>query len=202
MTATPQSEGARDRAVLETVRALTDGPCRECGATMCGHAAVLSLVLGYRNQPRCGTCLARELAETPAALAERALQWIRRRDCFMTGWQWASAREGHAGHLRPPCLWGEPVALDPAPAAGEPPPNADATWDAGDLGCGDLVLELRERLRALPGGAVLRLLALDPGAPEDIPAWCGLTGHVLLTARHPVYWIRRKPDGNEPGDRR
>jgi hypothetical protein len=29
----------------------------------------------------------------------------------------------------------------------------DAEWDAGDLGCGDLVLELRGRLRALEPGA-------------------------------------------------
>jgi tRNA 2-thiouridine synthesizing protein A len=73
---------------------------------------------------------------------------------------------------------------------GEPPP--DAAWDAGDLGCGDLVLELRIRLGDLPPGAVLHLTATDPGAPEDIPAWCRLTGHTLLEARHPGYWIRRR----------
>jgi tRNA 2-thiouridine synthesizing protein A len=41
-------------------------------------------------------------------------------------------------------------------------------------------------------GAVLRLIALDPGAPADIPAWCRLTGHALLDHAHPVYLIRRK----------
>ena len=69
---------------------------------------------------------------------------------------------------------------------------ADATWDAGDLGCGDLVLQLRFRMEALPPGAVLRLVALDPGAPADLPAWCRLTGHTLVAADHPVYLIRRK----------
>lgn len=73
----------------------------------------------------------------------------------------------------------------------EPRP-ADATWDAGDLGCGDLVLQLRFRMEALRPGAVLRLVALDPGAPADLPAWCRLTGHALLAADHPVYLIRRK----------
>ena len=68
----------------------------------------------------------------------------------------------------------------------------DATWDAGDLGCGDLVLQLRFRMEALSPGAVLRLVALDPGAPVDLPAWCRLTGHALLAADHPVYLIRRK----------
>ena len=69
---------------------------------------------------------------------------------------------------------------------------SETTWDAGTLGCGDLLLQLRFRMEQLEPGAVLRLIALDPGAPADLPAWCGLTGHALLTAEHPVYFIRRK----------
>jgi tRNA 2-thiouridine synthesizing protein A len=77
--------------------------------------------------------------------------------------------------------------------SGEAGPAAvDAQWDAGDLGCGDLVLALRQRLEAMPSGHVLKLTALDPGAPADIPAWCRLTGHALLAAEPPVYLIRRK----------
>ena len=72
------------------------------------------------------------------------------------------------------------------------PHVADATWDAGDLGCGDLVLQLRFRMETMSPGEVLRLVALDPGAPADLPAWCRLTGHALLAADHPVYLIRRK----------
>ncbi len=60
------------------------------------------------------------------------------------------------------------------------------------MGCGELVIELRARMRELAPGAVLRLVARDPGAVEDIPAWCGLTGHALVDAAHPVYLIRRK----------
>jgi len=41
-------------------------------------------------------------------------------------------------------------------------------------------------------GEVLRVTALDPGAPEDLPAWCRLTGHTLLQWEHPEYRIRRK----------
>ncbi len=69
---------------------------------------------------------------------------------------------------------------------------ADADWDAGDLACGDLVLKLRARMEAMRPGQVLRLVALDSGAPADLPAWCRLTGHTLLAADHPVYLIRRK----------
>jgi len=45
---------------------------------------------------------------------------------------------------------------------------ADAQWDAGDLGCGDLVLELRLRMEAMQPGQLLKLIARDPGARADI----------------------------------
>lgn len=70
--------------------------------------------------------------------------------------------------------------------------TADAEWDAGDLGCGELVLELLTRMRALAAGRRLRLIARDPGAPADLPAWCRMTGHTLVSQDHPVYVIERK----------
>lgn len=73
-------------------------------------------------------------------------------------------------------------------------PAPEAEWDAGDMGCGELVLELRSRLGRLKPGQVLRLTARDPGAPADIPAWCRLTGQILVGRHHPVYLIRRKEE--------
>lgn len=70
----------------------------------------------------------------------------------------------------------------------------DAQWDAGDMGCGELILELRTRMKALRPGQVLRLVAHDPGAIEDLPAWCRMTGHHLNRAEHPTYFIQRKED--------
>jgi len=65
-------------------------------------------------------------------------------------------------------------------------------WDAGPMGCGELVLALRKRMLALPPRAMFRLRATDPAAPEDIPAWCRLTGHSLESVEHPHYLIRRR----------
>jgi tRNA 2-thiouridine synthesizing protein A len=70
--------------------------------------------------------------------------------------------------------------------------TAENAWDAGDMGCGELVLELRSRLAPLAPATIFELTARDPGAPEDLPAWCRLTGHTLVRAEHPRYWIRRK----------
>lgn len=59
------------------------------------------------------------------------------------------------------------------------------------MGCGELVLELRFKLAELQPGQVLKVRALDPGAPADLPAWCNMTGHKLLKQEHPEYWIEK-----------
>ncbi|MFZ1864471.1 MAG: sulfurtransferase TusA family protein [Polyangiales bacterium] len=65
-------------------------------------------------------------------------------------------------------------------------------WDAGEIGCGQLVLELRRRMLDLEPGETIEVIAQSPGAPNDLPAWCRMTGHELVSAEHPVYHIRRK----------
>ncbi len=69
----------------------------------------------------------------------------------------------------------------------------DVEWDAGDLGCGELLLKLRVKLRGMPG-QVIRLVALDRGAIEDIPSYCRITGHQLLRSEpaRGVFWIKAK----------
>jgi tRNA 2-thiouridine synthesizing protein A len=43
-------------------------------------------------------------------------------------------------------------------------------WDAGHMGCGELVMQLRERLAGLAPGELLELTARDLGAPADLPS--------------------------------
>lgn len=66
-------------------------------------------------------------------------------------------------------------------------------WDAGDLACGELVIELRKKLRRIPG-KVLKVIALDASAPIDLPAWCRLTSNELV--RHDAasrsFWIKSR----------
>ena len=65
-------------------------------------------------------------------------------------------------------------------------------WDAGDMGCGEVLILLRSRMKQLDPGDVLKLTTRDLGAPEDLPAWCRLTGRRLLRAAHPDYWIEQR----------
>jgi tRNA 2-thiouridine synthesizing protein A len=72
------------------------------------------------------------------------------------------------------------------------PPTHHAAWDAGDMGCGELVIHLKLRMQRMEPGQVMFLTAEDPGAVEDIPAWCGLTRNTLAHMEHPHYWITKK----------
>lgn len=54
--------------------------------------------------------------------------------------------------------------------------------DATGLLCPLPVLKAQKRLRALPIGATLRLLATDPASWVDVPHFCTTGGHRLLSA--------------------
>jgi tRNA 2-thiouridine synthesizing protein A len=64
--------------------------------------------------------------------------------------------------------------------------------DARGLACPLPILRTRRELKNLSAGDVLEVLATDPGALEDFPAFCRMTGHALETTREEngVYVIR------------
>ncbi len=196
MTTADEDDDARTIAALADAARLTGMACAGCGRRVCGHEAVFALVLGYKNAPRCLSCTALHMREPAGLLRERALAYVQHHDCFHAAWRRAGEREASADAVRPACVFGVVVAAVAEPVAAPGPGAAAdvvaARWDAGSMGCGDLVLELRGRLAALPAGAVFELRAEDPGAPIDLPAWCQMTGHTLLDAQHPVYRLRRK----------
>ena len=176
---------------------LRASPCSRCGTPLCAHQILLSIALGFKDSLRCLPCLGKALEYDPARIRDTLWEYIRSKKCFLSAWNWASRSAGLAENTVPERL----LAISAAPSESvspktstppSPEVNVSATWDAGDMGCGDLVLELRMRLQNLPPGEVLQLRAQDPGAPEDLPAWCRLTGHTLLRAAAPYYWIKRK----------
>jgi tRNA 2-thiouridine synthesizing protein A len=59
-------------------------------------------------------------------------------------------------------------------------PGVDATLDATGLLCPLPVLKAKRALRPLAAGAVLEVLATDPGAVNDFEHFCAATGCALL----------------------
>ena len=67
--------------------------------------------------------------------------------------------------------------------------------DAIGLLCPLPVLKLRKRLRALPPGGEIELLADDPAAVIDVPHFCAEAGHTLVSVTdadgHSIYRVQK-----------
>lgn len=193
----PSTLAKRVETVLQSLVTSSGKPCARCARPVCGHDALASLVLGHPHDPQCTDCLATESIRDVRVLRDQVTSFVLSKECLAVGWRWAGARESA-------CAWSTAAsgrnddASNGSACTASPPsavaPAHDAEWNAGDLACGELVLELRGRLRAMSPANIIKVIARDPAAPEDIPAWCRLTGHALVHARHPYYFIRRKED--------
>lgn len=73
----------------------------------------------------------------------------------------------------------------------------DLLLDCRGMRCPLPVIELGRRIGDVPAGAVVTVLADDPAAAADIPAWCRLRAHEYLGTGDPVdgvaaYQVRRR----------
>jgi tRNA 2-thiouridine synthesizing protein A len=188
--------------LLRNIGQLREAPCQECGTVICGHEALMSFALGFKDEPKCWTCLAHAMGHQKEVLRDHVFAYIRHRSCHHEGWRWASREEGYDPEKPPNCLWPANSAWEVNHELSDSTlsekqiinigTDYDVEWDAGDTACGDLLLELRIRMQSLQPGQILKLIATDSGASEDIPAWCRITKHSLLYSQHPVYLIQRK----------
>lgn len=55
--------------------------------------------------------------------------------------------------------------------------------DCRRLLCPLPVIRVQDRVATLAGGDELEAVCTDPGALNDIPAWCRINGHVVLETR-------------------
>ncbi len=55
--------------------------------------------------------------------------------------------------------------------------------DARNLLCPLPVIRVQEMVKTLASGDVLEVLCTDPGAMNDIPAWCRINGHKVIDTR-------------------
>jgi TusA-related sulfurtransferase len=73
----------------------------------------------------------------------------------------------------------------------------DDVFEGLELGCGQLLLDLRLFISGLAAGQRLLVASRDLASPVEIPAWCRMTGHQLLMAKPPYYLIQPKPQTKE-----
>ncbi|HTP07400.1 MAG TPA: sulfurtransferase TusA family protein [Anaerolineae bacterium] len=74
--------------------------------------------------------------------------------------------------------------------------NAEVLLDAGESGCGELVMLIAARIKTLAPGAILEVHAYDLAAAVDIAAWCRMTQHPLLAqqlnSQPQRFWIQKR----------
>ncbi len=58
-------------------------------------------------------------------------------------------------------------------------PDEIRVIDGGDTGCGELLMRMRKHVSTWDAGTVVRLVSTDPGARDDLPAWCRMVGHAF-----------------------
>ena len=56
-----------------------------------------------------------------------------------------------------------------------------AILDARRLLCPMPVIRTQERVRELSPGDILEVVCTDPGAANDIPIWCRINGHQVIS---------------------
>jgi len=64
--------------------------------------------------------------------------------------------------------------------------NPDLVLDCRGMRCPLPVIELARRIDEVPVGGVVAVVADDPAAATDVPAWCRLRGHLYVGPGEPV----------------
>jgi len=62
--------------------------------------------------------------------------------------------------------------------------NASYELDTRGLLCPEPVMMLHKKIREVPAGALIRVLATDPSTTRDIPKFCNFLGHELVKHSH------------------
>src|SRR5262245_33175856 len=76
--------------------------------------------------------------------------------------------------------------------------HPDAICDGGDLDCGSgLLLIIRNAMQPLPPGGLLEVRSRESSVKQDLPAWCRLVGHTLVTQQpgegtYTHYYVRKQ----------
>jgi len=59
---------------------------------------------------------------------------------------------------------------------------AEYQLDARRLLCPLPVIRVQEKIKELVAGDILEVFCTDPGVLHDIPAWCRVHGHLMLSS--------------------
>jgi hypothetical protein len=176
-TSSISNDARTTQSLIRDLERLRDVLCAGCGQPVGLHQVLMAVAIGFKDSPRCLSCLGAAWERPPVQLRDWLFDYIRQRQCYLDAWNWLNRAAGLGEGVMPPSLQSldssagsqitngarlcpkdqpqhsrasEPAAAGSATTAALRTLHAHAEWDAGEMGCGDLVLELRLRLQSMP----------------------------------------------------
>jgi tRNA 2-thiouridine synthesizing protein A len=75
--------------------------------------------------------------------------------------------------------------------------NTDKELIAAGMACINLTPSIKQAISSMQGSEVLKVFNDDPAAREGVPAWCRLTGHLLIETKEisqteTLFYIQKK----------
>ena len=75
--------------------------------------------------------------------------------------------------------------------------NTDKELIASGMACINLTPNIKQAISSMQGSEVLKVFNDDPAAREGVPAWCRLTGHLLIETKEisqteTLFYIQKK----------
>ena len=67
--------------------------------------------------------------------------------------------------------------------------SAVAELNARNLMCPLPVIRAQDKIKTMQAGEQLKVLCTDPGALNDIPAWCRINGHQVIETHRDDYGV-------------
>ena len=61
--------------------------------------------------------------------------------------------------------------------------------DARNLMCPLPVIRAQDKVNSMQSGERLKVICTDPGALNDIPAWCRINGHRVISTQNDAHMI-------------
>ena len=75
-------------------------------------------------------------------------------------------------------------------------PQAQLAIDARNMACPMPLLKAKQGMNQITSGEILCLMATGPGSSRDIPAYCRISGHLLIAERSTdmefCYWLQKR----------
>ena len=82
----PAADTRTAELLIRDLKRLTGAACPACGGPLNHRLILMSMAMGFKDAPRCLTCLSTALNGDLHQLRDQLYHYIQRQDCFREAW--------------------------------------------------------------------------------------------------------------------